>query len=54
MSSIYERVLGSDFRRLHPQIQSCFGFSSADGVASIGHGVMDEIWKGRFFTEPFL
>jgi hypothetical protein len=35
-------------------MQRRFGFSSADGVASIGTGVMDEIWKGRFYTEPFL
>jgi hypothetical protein len=54
MKSIYERALGSDFRRLHPQIQRRFGFSSADGIASIGSGTMEEIWKGRVFTEPFL
>jgi hypothetical protein len=54
MTSIYQRVLGSDFQRLHPQIQRRFGFSSADNVASVGHGVMEEIWKGRFYTLPFL
>jgi hypothetical protein len=54
MKSIYEHVLGADFHRLHPQIQRRFGFSSSDGIASIGSGVMDEIWKGRFYTEPFL
>jgi hypothetical protein len=54
MSSIYERALGADFQRLHPQIRRRFGFSSADGIASVGSGVMDEVWKGRFFTEPFL
>jgi len=54
MTSIYQRVLGADFSRLHPQIQRRFGFSSADGVAAIGQGVMEEIWKGRWYTEPFL
>jgi len=54
MTSIYQQALGADFDRLHPQIQRRFGFSSADGVASIGRGVMDEVWKGRFFTTPFL
>jgi hypothetical protein len=54
MNSIYRRVLGSDFCRLHPQIQRRFGFSSQDGIASIGRGVMDEVWKGRFYTVPFL
>ena len=53
-SSIYHRALGSDFDRLHPQIQRRFGFSSAADIASIGRGVMDEIWKGRFYTVPFL
>jgi hypothetical protein len=54
VSSIYQRALGADFNRLHPQIQRRFGFSSSDGLASIGTGVMDEVWKGRFYTEPFL
>jgi hypothetical protein len=54
MSSIYQRALGSDFARLHPQIQHRFGFSSRDGVASIGTGVMDEIWHGPPWTLPFL
>jgi hypothetical protein len=54
MKSIYHRALGSDFHRLHPQVQRRFGFSSCDGVASIGRGIMDEVWKGRFYTEPFL
>jgi Domain of unknown function (DUF4166) len=54
MSSIYQRVLGSDFDRLHPEIQRRFGFTSADGVAAIGRGVMDEVWRGRLYTLPFL
>jgi hypothetical protein len=54
VSSIYQRALGSDFTRLHPQIQRRFGFASADGIAAIGSGVMEQIWKGRFYTEPFL
>jgi Domain of unknown function (DUF4166) len=54
MNSIYQRALGSDFGRLHPEIQRRFGFSSADGIAAIGRGVMDEVWRGRFYTVPFL
>jgi hypothetical protein len=54
VTSIYQRVLGADFQRLHPRIQQRFGFSSADGIASIGRGVMDELWHGRFYTLPFL
>lgn len=54
MSSIYRRALGDDFERLHPRMQERFGFSSADGIASIGRGVMAEIWRGRPYTLPFL
>ena len=54
MTSIYQKVLGSDFNRLHPRIQERFGFSSADHVACIGRGTMHEIWHGRFYTLPFL
>ena len=52
--SIYERVLGSDFKRLHPQIQKRFGFSSADRIASIGTGLMERLWHGAPYTMPFL
>ncbi|MCI0351795.1 MAG: DUF4166 domain-containing protein [Acidobacteriales bacterium] len=54
MTSIYQRALGSDFEKLHPQIQRRFGFSSADGIAAIGRGVMEKIWHGAFYTLPFL
>ena len=54
MSSIYQLAMGSDFQRLHPQIQRRFGFSSSDQTAAIGRGVMERIWHGRFYTLPFL
>lgn len=54
MTSIYQQLLGTDFARLHPQIQRRFGFSSADGIACIGRGVMDEVWHGAPYTLPFL
>jgi hypothetical protein len=54
VTSIYEHALGSDFARLHPQIQRRFGLSSADGIASIGTGVMTELWHGPAYTLPFL
>lgn len=52
--SIYRRALGDDFERLHPQIQRRFGLSSGDGVAQIGTGVMEEVWRGPWWTVPFL
>jgi len=54
MISIYQQVLGSDFQKLHPLIQRRFGFHSGSGVASVGTGVMEEIWHGAFYTLPFL
>ena len=54
MTSIYQEILGPAFDRLHPQIQKRFGFSSTDGVAAIGTGVMQNLWHGRFYTLPFL
>lgn len=54
MTSIYQRALGADFARLHPRIQERFGLTSAGGRASRGRGVMEEVWRGRFYTLPFL
>jgi hypothetical protein len=54
MNSIYRDVLGSEFERLHPKMQWRFGFSSAAGVCQIGTGVMDEVWRGPWWTLPFL
>jgi hypothetical protein len=54
MTSIYQRALGAEFERLHPQLQRRFGFSSTDGVAHVGTGVMDEVWRGPWWTLPFL
>jgi len=52
VTSIYQRVLGSDFERLHPQIQR--RFSLTPGTASKGTGVMERLWHGRPYTLPFL
>ncbi|MDX5339379.1 MAG: DUF4166 domain-containing protein [Cyclobacteriaceae bacterium] len=54
MKSIYQQVLGSEFDRLHPQIQKRFGFNSNDKIASIGKGVMQSVWYGKPYTLPFL
>ncbi len=54
MTSIYQIALGSDFDRLHPKIQQRFGFSSHDGIAAFGRGVMRRVWHGHFYTLPFL
>jgi hypothetical protein len=54
MTSIYERALGADFKRLHPRIQERFGLHSGSGKASVGTGVMEKLWHGAAYTLPFL
>jgi hypothetical protein len=54
MTSIYQRALGSDFGKLHPQIQRRFGLHSGSGLAAVGTGVMERIWHGAPYTLPFL
>ena len=54
MRSIYELALGDRFRLSHPRIQARFGFSSKDRRGSVGTGVMEKVWRGKFFTLPFL
>jgi hypothetical protein len=54
MTSIYQRALGSDFSKLHPQIQRRFALTSQSGLAAIGTGIMDRIWHGGLYTLPFL
>ena len=54
MTSIYERALGSDFSKLHPEIQRRFSLTSESGVAAVGTGTMDKVWHGALYTLPFL
>jgi hypothetical protein len=54
VTSIYQKALGAEFERLHPQLQWRFGFSSTDGVCQIGTGVMTRVWRGPIWTVPFL
>jgi len=54
MTSIYERALGAEFNRLHPEVRKRFGFDSRDGIAAIGTGVMEEVWHGPPHVLPFL
>jgi len=52
MTSIYEQALGVGFKQLHPKIQERFGFDSKDHIASIGEGIMEEIWYARWAALP--
>ena len=54
MSSIYRRALGSEFGKLHPEIQRRFSLTAEAGVASVGRGRMERLWHGKAYTLPFL
>jgi hypothetical protein len=54
VTSIYQRALGADFDRLHPRIRERFALTSKARRAAIGRGTMTDVWRGRFYTLPFL
>lgn len=54
MTGVFERALGADFARLHPQLQRRFGVGLEAGYASVGEGVMSRIRRGPWWTVPFL
>ncbi|WP_347125224.1 DUF4166 domain-containing protein [Microbacterium sp. SY138] len=53
-TGIFERALGADFARLHPQLQRRFGVGVDAGYGCIGRGVMSEVRRGPWWTLPFL
>ena len=52
--SIYERALGANFRKLHPEIQRRFSLTSESPHALVGRGTMHRLWHGAAYTLPFL
>ncbi|MGK5546190.1 DUF4166 domain-containing protein [Streptomyces sp. URMC 127] len=54
MTSIFQRAMGAEFDRLHPQLQRRFSVGLDSGEACTGTGSMDEILHGRSFVRPFL
>lgn len=54
MKSVVGRALGSEFSQLHTKIQRQYRITSEDGVAWVGRGVMEEIWRGPCLMAPFL
>ncbi len=47
MISAYKQQMGEAYEKLHPQIQKRFDFSTENGIAFIGKGVMKTIWTGN-------
>lgn len=53
MKSIFERVLGSDYGKLHPQMRNRLDISVDRQSAVIGRGTMEFIWVSRPFLPVF-
>lgn len=54
VTPLIRRMLGDDLDRAHPRLCEQYSFTSDDRKAFIGEGVMEEVWRGRFYTVPFL
>lgn len=54
MTPLFQRAMGADFARLHPQMRRRFSAGLDSDEALIGRGVMDRVWHGGRFVRPFL
>ncbi|PYY31891.1 DUF4166 domain-containing protein [Curtobacterium sp. MCBD17_030] len=54
MTSVFQEALGADFDRLHPMMQRRFGVGLDAAEACVGHGTMQSIRRGPWWTVPFL
>lgn len=52
--SVFQKALGPEFERLHPEIRRQYSIHSESAKACIGRGVMERVWHGPFYTWPFL
>ena len=52
MASIYEQVMGKEFKRLHPPFRQRLGFNSPGIYVLIGHGMMDSVWYAKWAALP--
>lgn len=53
-TSPYRRQMGTEYEKLHPEIQKRFDFSTANNIAFMGKGTMDKIWTGNKFAVLLL
>lgn len=51
---IFRRALGTDFDRLHPELQRRFGVGVDAGYSCVGRGTMRQVRRGPWWTVPFL
>ena len=51
---VFAQALGPALARLHPRLQEQYGITSASRLAFRGRGVMETVYRGRWYTVPFL
>ncbi|MER7456441.1 DUF4166 domain-containing protein [Micromonospora sp. NPDC126480] len=54
MNAVFRTALGTEFDRLHPELQRRFNVDGDTHLGCVGTGVMDRVWRGAAFTVPFL
>lgn len=54
MTSVYQRALGADFGRLHPEMQRLFGVASSGEQSLTCTGIMHTVVRGNPLTLPLL
>lgn len=54
MSSVFRSGVGSEFARLHPNLQRRFDVGLDNGLAFKGTGIMTSVYRGPWWTVPFL
>jgi hypothetical protein len=54
VTSLFQRALGADFGRLHPQLRRRFSVGLDSREACLGRGVMERVWHGGSLPGPLL
>lgn len=52
LKSIYQKILGNEYEKMHPQLQQRYHLTLQKGFR--GKGIMDSISGGTFFVRQFL
>jgi hypothetical protein len=54
VTSIFQRAMGVDFAKLHPELMRRFSVGIASGTACVATGIMSQIWHGSAAIRPLL
>jgi len=54
MTSVYQSLLGSDFDKLHPNIQWRYGIDAAQNLSQVTDGMLESVYVNPMMTSPFV